>query len=630
MPHVRSTKTNFTAGELSDQLLGRSDLRAYENGARRLHNVFIHPTGGVSRRAGLRYVDTARGPGRLISFEFNVEQVYLLVLADKILDIYFQGARLATLATPWAVAQIAQINWTQSGDTLLIVHPEVAPKSLTRLADGRWDLADWTIAVSSDGRQHWPFHKFEPQSYRANASGTTGTVTVWKEGGFTPAHVGSRVRLHGGEIYLWARNNDGSATGTVSKALTTLGLSTDYEEQAWSWARGWPTSVCFHQDRLVVGGSRDLPNNLWLSKSSDFFNFDIGEGLDDEAIDFPVLSDQINAIRYVSSGRHLQLFTSGAEWMVSGDPLTPTNIQVHRQTRIGSPVDRTLPPCDVDGATLFVSRSGSQVREFLYTDVEAAYQANDLTVLASHLVDRPVDMDFDKTNRLLHVVNADGRLATLTVYRDESVNAWTLQTTVGSFKSVTTVGDEVFVLVERSGGYVIEVFDQQLHVDSGLIGGPYASPTAHLSGLNHLEGQWVAVVADGVYAGGLQVAGGAVNLPKPATTTQVGLPFTHVIEPLPPAATDGGPLLSWLRPITINLQLKDTGALCLDVGKGKNYIPLPFNLAAPAGCAPAFTGIKRLNVHGWRRGGDPLWKIEQEVPLPFTLLAVQLDVSVSA
>ena len=47
MPRLRSSKTSFTAGELSEELLGRSDLRAYENGARRLRNVFIRPTGGV-------------------------------------------------------------------------------------------------------------------------------------------------------------------------------------------------------------------------------------------------------------------------------------------------------------------------------------------------------------------------------------------------------------------------------------------------------------------------------------------------------------------------------------------------------------------------------------------------------
>ena len=160
----------------------------------------------------------------------------------------------------------------------------------------------------------------------------------------------------------------------------------DWTEQAFSAARGWPVSVCFHQDRLVIGGSRDLPNRLWLSKSADLFNFDLGEGLDDEAIEFPILSDQVNAIRYVFSGRHLQVFTSGAEWMVTGDPLTPTSIQLFRQTRVGSPVDRTVPPQDVDGATVFVPRAGPQLRAFLFTDTEQAYQASDLALLAHHMM----------------------------------------------------------------------------------------------------------------------------------------------------------------------------------------------------------------------------------------------------
>lgn len=48
-----------------------------------LRNVFIQPTGGVTRRAGLRYVDTAPASGRMISFEFNTEQTYLLVLTEE-------------------------------------------------------------------------------------------------------------------------------------------------------------------------------------------------------------------------------------------------------------------------------------------------------------------------------------------------------------------------------------------------------------------------------------------------------------------------------------------------------------------------------------------------------------------
>ena len=85
MARISINKSNFTAGEISPRLLGRGDLRAYENGASTLTNVFIHPTGGLSRRAGLRFLDQARGDGRLIGFEFNASQIYLLqrhVLAD--------------------------------------------------------------------------------------------------------------------------------------------------------------------------------------------------------------------------------------------------------------------------------------------------------------------------------------------------------------------------------------------------------------------------------------------------------------------------------------------------------------------------------------------------------------------
>ena len=83
-----------------------------------------------------------------------------------------------------------------------------------------------------------------------------------------------------------------------------------------------------------------------------------------------------------------------------------------------------------------------------------------------------------------------------------------------------------------------------------------------------------------------------------------------------------------LRPISINLQLKDTAVICLDTGKGTTYIPLPATASTSEG-VPVFSGCKRISVNGWRRGGDALWRIEQNVPLPFTLLGVDLDLSVS-
>jgi hypothetical protein len=132
-----------------------------------------------------------------------------------------------------------------------------------------------------------------------------------------------RLRFAGRRVRVTAVGSAQAATAVVEEGPLPLLSTTDVEEAAFSAARGWPVSACFHQDRLVLGGTRDLPNRLFLSRTGDLGNFDTGTGLDDEAIDFALMSDQVNAIRAVFSGRHLQVFTSGAEWMVSGDPLTP-------------------------------------------------------------------------------------------------------------------------------------------------------------------------------------------------------------------------------------------------------------------------------------------------------------------
>lgn len=635
MAHVNSYKTSFTSGELSPDLLGRTDLRAYQNGARRLRNVFVHPTGGIFRRWGLRFVDLAKGPARLITFEFNVDQTYLIVLTDYALDVYHSGARIAEMPTPWSFDQVRQLNWTQSADTLLVVHPDVPPKELSRLADGRWDLSDWEIAqetTSTNNRTFWPQCKFVAWNVTLQATGTTGTVNIYANADvFTDQHLGTRFRIADREIVITGVVNARFAYASIQEPLTVTGPTVDWSEQAWSPARGWPVSACFHQDRLVVGGSRDLPNRLWMSKSSDLFNFSVGTALDDEAIDFPILSDQVNAIRHVFSGRHLQVFTSGAEWMVSGDPLTPTSIQVFRQTRIGSAVDRTIPPRDVDGATLFVPRAGQQLREFIYSDAEQAYRSGDTALLAHHLFGTPVAMDYDKANRLLHVVMSEGQIATLTVYRDEEVTAWSLLETAGSFRSIAAVGGEMFVLVEREGGFFIEVFDPDIFVDAGLIG-TSAVATATWSGLSHLEGYSVKVVASSIPASDAVVADGAITLEEPALSVQAGLPFTHIVEPLPPALPGDTEIASHLRPIAITFRVWDTASVRLDVGQGLQDVPFrrlgdENRLDSPP---PRFSGDKRIRVLGWRQGGfEPLWRIEQDVPMPFTLLSVLTEFSVN-
>ena len=401
MTRVRQVKTTFTAGEVNRDLLGRGDLRAYENGARALRNLFIFPTGGVTRRAGLAYIDTAASDGRLISFAFNTEQTFLLVLTDLQIDIYLDGIKQDTIPSPWTENQIAQVAWSQSADTLLLVHPEVPPKKLTRNPGPVWLLEDWDYIANDTGELLQPYFKFAAPGMTLTPSGTSGTITLTSSANiFTAAHENTRLKVKGREVLITDFDSPTVVTASVTDSLPDTSPTIDWKEQAFSPVRGYPVTVAFHQDRLVIGGSRDMPNRLWFSKSGDLFNFDLGQGLDDESIEFAVLSDQVNAIRGVFSGRHLQIFTSGAEWQVTGDPLTPSTVQILRQTRVGTVTDRFIPTVNVDGATLFVARSKSEIREFLFTNIEQAYQATDLSLISKHIITSPADMDFDSGRRL--------------------------------------------------------------------------------------------------------------------------------------------------------------------------------------------------------------------------------------
>lgn len=631
MTIVHQVKTNFTAGEIAPRLLGRGDLRAFANGALALRNLFIHPTGGVTRRSGLRFVARARGAGRLIAFEIAADRTYLLALSAGLIDVYQGDTHLATVPSPWTVAQIAQLAWTQNADTLLLCHPDVPPRTLTRYSDSDWRLAVWSFATSGDVRLE-PFHRFAPSDVTVTPSGTSNTITVTASASvFDPLMEGARLRIGGKQVVVTGVASSAQLTASVVETLSGTNATTAWDEPAFSARRGWPVAVAFHQGRLVIGGSRDLPNRLWMSQSGDIWNFDVGEGYDAEAIDFAILSDQVNAVRAVFSGRDLQVFTSGGEYVVSGSPLTPTSIQVERQTRIGSPVDRSVAPRDVDGATLFVSRNGRELREFLYTDSEDAYLATDLALLANHLVDAPSDLDYDQGRRILLVVMADGTLGALTLYRAEGVTAWTSLTTEGSFRSVSVVGDTDYVLVERGTVWTIERFDDGLGLDSAMTG-THGDATLVWTGLGHLEGRTVAVVADGAVADDAVVAAGAITLDTAATSVQAGLLFSHIVEPLPPTQLGQGAAGNRVRLIDVSFRLLETAALRVDVGRGLTDLPLHRFGPQPAdGAAPdPVTGDRVIRALGWRRDIDaPLWRIEQDTPLPFTLLSATMNLKVN-
>jgi hypothetical protein len=628
------TQTNFTAGELDPRLLGRTDLKSFENGAAKLRNVVVDTTGGVRRRPGTAYVATAEGEGRLVALETGPSQAWLLVFSEFRVDVYRDGLWQAMVATSWSQAHLPQIVWAQQDDSLLVVHPDIPPQRLSRQSDTVWSLAEWRFEKKTDGALCAPFARFADSDVEIQASGTSGSITLTTSvPHFVAQHLGSRLRIEGKQVELTNIQSTTEANALVIQTLTGTSATKNWEELAFSEARGWPVSLSFHQNRMVIGGSRDLPNALWFSKSGRFFDFDTGEGLDDEAIVFRLAASDDPAIRALVSGRNLQVFTSVGEWVVTGDPLTPTNVQVEQQSRIGSPRHCQVPPVDVDGATLFVARNGREIREFLFTNIEDAYQATDLALLARHLVLDPVDQAFDQGRRLFLIVMADGSLATIAIYRNADIAAWSLQETDGQILSVAILDGQVVMLVARANGVFIERLDDTLLVDSGR---SLSSPESSLvwDGFDHLEGHKVAVVADNQVLEPVMVDGGAIVLPAPARTVVAGLPYTHVIEPMPAVLVPGRPggHDSLYRPVRITFRLLATQSLHVDTGGGLRELPMHIMGEGPMDRSPApFTGDRSVRALGWRRGVDqPPWRIEQSTPLPCTLLSATTEVKVNS
>ena len=481
-------------------MLGRSDLRSQENGAARLQNVFVETTGGVRRRSGLAYLATAAGRGRLATFEPSSGGTYLFVFSELQLDIFEEGTLLTTLTTPWTETDIDQISWAQFDDSILVTHPDHPTQRVRKISDVSWTIDDLEFSTKESGLSCQPFARFAPDDVTLAASAPNGAVTLTaSDDVFLAGHLGAIVRIRGEQIQLTSITSPTSADGLVLQPagltdpdgagpIAVTDPTTDWDEQAFSDARGWPITISFHQNRMVIGGSRDLPNGLWMSRSGRFLDFDLGTGLPDEAIAFRLAANDGPAIRSLMSGRHLQIFTSIGEWIVTGDPLTPTSIQVRQQSRIGSPVDRQVPPRDVDGATLFAARSGREIREFLFADTEQAYQAPDLALLARHLVVDPIDQSFDRGRRLFMIVMADGSVATIGIYRNADIVAWSSQITDGAVLSVAVTDTRSFLLIERANGVFIEELVDDLLVDSGIAQSE-ASPTTVWSGFDHLEGQ---------------------------------------------------------------------------------------------------------------------------------------------
>lgn len=660
MARFVSIQTNFSTGELDPLLRARVDLGAYANALEEATNVVCQPQGGIRRRPGSKFLfslpssgaESAANGVRLVEFEFSTDDSYMLCFTHNRMHIFKNEALITningsgnsyldTSALGLTGARLARICWTQSADTLIVVHPDIAPIQIVR---GATD-ATWTAtALTFDSKPKYAFAPtFSNPAGTLTPSAVSGKVTLTASTGtpFSAASVGQYINATPQGRAKIVKFTSGTVVDAITEfpffnttaiATGSWELEAGYED-VWSAGRGWPRSVTFHEGRLYFGGSKSRPSTLWGSKVGLFFDFEATEGLDDDALEATLDTNTFNAVVDIISGRDLQIFTTGGEFYVPQnglDPITPTNFFVKTSSRNG--IKEGIRIQQLESGTLFVQRQGKSLNEFAYTDTQATYVTAKISLLAGHLLKNPTRMALRRSvatdeNDLLLMTNADdGSMAVFSLLRAQNVIAPSEWTTVdGQYIDVSVDIDTIYTVVKRNVNnanvYYVEYFSKDFLTDSSKTGTSGASVS-----MTHVATETVNVILDGaVQANQTVPAGGTVTFPRAATSTyQVGLPITVKVVTMPiDIKLQSGTRIGFKKRIVeVNAIVAQTQHMKI------NGVEIQFRQFGSILDEPVaeYTGIKTVHgVLGYSQ--DAKITIEQDVPLKLTLLGLEYKVA---
>jgi hypothetical protein len=683
MATIKIVQNSFTQGELGDYLDAREDLPLYKAGAKKIENWLVLPQGGLLRRPGFEFLDdhpsssassTSDDLGfnagsRLITFSFSTEQEYCLVLEPSLdqsvnskFHVYRNGFHAATVQDSdnywYDLDTLNEIKFAQTFDTMILVHPSYPPKKIARSSH-----TSWTI----DEIQHGflPMANFDTGCSFSSISANTGSIT-WTAS--TSAHgleVNHYVRMNAGLIKVTSVSGT-SLGGDVEEDLagTDDVSSTGWDQTAFSNDKGYPRSVTFHQNRLIYGGTQDKPQTIFGSQTGDFFNFKptvSGSVTDDSAFNFTIGSDQVNTIKHIVSKQTLFIFTASGEFEMTGNPVSPTNVNIRLQTRYGI-ASGAVTPTSVDNEILFITNNNREMRGFVFDFNSDSYYAKNYTIVAHDVLNEPKDMTglraYKNTNQnYIFVVNSNGEMGVLSINVEKAVTGWSRFTTSGNFKRVATVFDKqmqtdgvtpdttkpevqrLYVLCERtykkndgtttSALFLERLTEEEIYLDSYL----QANSASHtsLQNLMHLSGQSVGVIADGSLHSNQTVTArtanpnAAITLTGTSSNTQVGHYYTSTATTmtLPVQINEASQRGEQIQKVSVLINLNNTKAMKVD-GNAISFTSTSTTLGS--GISP-FTGTKKINIGGIAT--DPNVIVSVDTPLPATLLGLTTKVSVT-
>jgi len=430
---------------------------------------------------------------------------------------------------------------------------------------------------------------------------------------------------------------------------------------AWSATTEYPGCVAFFRNRLFWGGAQ----RLWASVPDDFENMAgdfFGVTRADNAIWTQLQSNDVNEILWLTEGRLLVIGTGGGEHtlgeLTTTDPLGPGNVKIEKVSK------RRCNPVQPEGlgtSLLYVQRAGRKLLGMDYAIEQDTLVSSDLAILSDRITRTGiVDMAYQgEPYQILWCVLSNGALRGFTYDREQEVSNWSRHPIGGGgiVEAVTTVPtpdgsrEQLWLVVRRTingstrryvefmerpwegadvDGSEADAQEDAFYVDSGLT--YEGAPVTTITGLGHLEGETVQILADGATHPDKVVTAGAVQLDRSASVVQAGLVYPSKLVPMKiesgsPTGTGQG---KKKRIHKIVVRFIDTlggrvglfGGVLDSISRRTPSTPM----GSPDPIEPLID--KEISMPGgWNK--DAQIEIQQDQPLPMTVAAIMPEMQVT-
>lgn len=617
---------------------------------------------------------------RALAFEVSTSEPYTVVLTDRSATIFDDEILIDRQPMPFTNAQLPDVDAASFAETLALVHEDVSPRFLIRETTTNFqqfemsftnvaqiDYADSSSPTPVSDQQSIAFTSFtEGDTFQlalggaktaaiaySGANSTTANniarevQKLWSVQAFTGVTCSGTgpftVTFANAAADAYDKMTGTTLTGTGTIAVTHSVTGVSRREPIWSATRGYPRTVEFFEGRMYFGGTASRQQSIIGSQVNNILEFGIGEGLDDDVVFVTLNGRQLNAIQGLFAGRSLQFLTSGGEFRFvkeTGAPITPADYPVN-QTQYGAAKVR---PVTIDGATLYVQRNRKSIRDFRFDYQQNAYDSIGVSSLAPHLIYDVQDMaSWNGSAKdeigLVFVVNganpdtsddafADGTVAVYNSRKEAQIQAWTIWTTDGEFKSVATVNTEIYFVVKRTVNGVDYLFyekaDESYYTDAA-VQQYHLTPSATVAGLSHLDGKECRVIADNYVLSNVTPTGGTATIDQVSTYTEVGLNFTPDVTPMPLQTLTplGSNMMAKRRIVKIRVKVRNTLGLLVN---GRVLPDRYFDINNYDSAATPFTGVITLEeTTNWDEKQDKLVSFTQVDPLPLEILGIEVQ-----